>query len=141
MFEPDAGGGDVVTLTGDSNSAFNFGADATAYHYANSDGTFDERDNNSTPIQIHSSTDWIIPNGSAPGSYGIRYQNMTGDTGDYVGSITTTYAALTANRYAAVRDTTTGFGGKSIDYDLEIDDGSVSQDTGAYSLDADREDF
>ena len=131
----------TVTLSGDSNSAFAFGSNATAYHYANSDGTFDEKDNSSPNIQINASTDWVIPNSAAPGTYRIKYSSMTGDTGDYVGSISTVYAALTSSRYAAVQDTTIISGGKSITFTLHIDDGTTEQDTGSYTLTADREDF
>jgi hypothetical protein len=139
---PSSGG--TVTLTGDGNTAFAFGEDSNAYHIANSDGTFDEKDNNSSNTQIHSSTDWIIPNASAPGSYRIRHTTNTGDTGAswwFPAGLINTYLALTSNRTYRVRDNTVSAGGKSVTYTLEIDDGSVSQDTGSYTLTADREDF
>ena len=133
------GGSGAVTLSGDTNSAFRFGADCYAYHYANSDGTFDEKDNTSSAIQINASTDWIIPNGDAPGTYRVKYSNMTGDTGSYVGSISTVYAALTSSRYTAVVDTSVFAGGKSITKTLHIDDVTTEKDTGSYTLTADRE--
>ena len=133
----------VVTLSGDSNSAFNFGADANAYHFANPDGTFDERDNNNAAIQINVSTDWVIPNGAAPGSFRIRHTSAVGDTGSdwFPAGAINTYISLTVIRAYRVRDQSTFFGGNSVTYTLEIDDGSVSQDTGSYTLTADREDF
>ncbi len=133
---------DVVTLSGDVNAAFNFGANAVAYHFANSDGTFDEKDNTSPVIQINASTDWIIPNASAPGSYRIRHTSAVGDTAWFVpaGAINV-YIALTVIRGYRVTDTSPTLGGKSVTYTLEIDDGAVSQDTGSYTLTADREDF
>jgi hypothetical protein len=138
-----AGGGDVVTLSGGTVNAFAFGQNSIAFHYFNADGTSD-RDGTTTPprTQINASTDWVIPNGSAPGSYRVKYSNMTGDTGSYSGNISTVYAALTApDKYVAVTDTTTGAGGKSITETVHIDDGTTEQDTGSYTQTADREDF
>ena len=133
----------VVTLSGDTNSAFNFGANAVAFHFVVNDGTFDEKDNTSANVQIHSATDWIIPNGSAPGSYRVRHTSESGDTGSPwvpAGTINV-YLPLTVTRGYKVTDTTPTFGGKSVTYTLQIDDGVTSQDTGSYTLTADREDF
>ena len=132
----------TVTLTGDTNSAFAFGSNATAYHFFNNDGTTDEKDNSSANVQINASTDWIIPNSAAPGTYRIRHTSATGDTGAFTpaGAINT-YIALTTSRNYFVVDASPTAGGNSVTYTIEIDDGSVSQDTGSYTLTADREDF
>jgi hypothetical protein len=136
------GAGGVVTLTNDTNSAFNFGSDAHAEHFFNADGTVDERDNFGVNTQINSGTDWVIPNSAAPGSYRIRHTSAVGDTGAFTpAGVLNTYIALTSNRIYRVTDTTTVFGGQSVTYGIEIDDGSVSQDTGSFTLTADREDF
>lgn len=137
------GADDVVTLSGGSVTAFNFGATATAYFWYNQDGTVDTKKNSNPVVQVNASTDWVIPNGSGPGAYRCKYSGMTGDTGDYVGNLSTSYSAISlGNKYLAVRDTTpTGGNAKSITATTHIDDGSVEQDTGSYTLTADREDF
>jgi hypothetical protein len=132
---------DVVTLSGGSNNAFKFGANALAYFWFNSDGTVDTQDNTSSPIQVNASTDWVIPNGSAPGSYRVKYSSLTGDTSFFSGTVGATYTALTSSRYFYVFDTTTTAGGKSATCTAHIDDGTTEQDTGSYTMTADREDF
>ena len=134
-------GSAVVTLTNDSNTAFNFGADALAYHIAGADGKMYEKDNAVANQQINSGTDWIIPNASAPGTYRIRHTSVSGDTADFTPAGTiNVYLALTAARNYLVTDTTTGTANKSCTYTLQIDDGTTSQDTGSFTLIADRED-
>ena len=142
----EGGAADVVTVTDDTNNAFNFMADATARHIWNSDGTLDEEDNLGTPVQINSGTDWIIPNGSAPGSYRIRHSAESGDTGGpwTPAGVINTFLALTSSRAYRVVDTTTGFGGQTVNYTIDIDDGVTIQDSSSalgMTLSADREDF
>ena len=138
-FETAAGGGDVITLTDNSNTAFNFSATAIAFIWLNSDGTVDEQDNSSSKVQVNASTDWVIPNGSAPGSYRAKHSSMTGDTGNYVGSLSSVYSVLTSDKYYAVNATVAGT--KSITFTAHIDDTSTEQDTATFTLTATREDF
>ena len=135
------GAADVVTLSGGTNTAFSFGSNALAYHLANSDGTFDQKDNFAASQQINATTDWVIPNSSAPGTYRIRHTSLSGDTASFTpaGAINV-YLGLTSTRSWLVTDTSPGFANKSCTYTLEIDDGTTSQDTGSYTLTADRED-
>ncbi len=138
-----ASAADVVTITAGTFIAFAFGADATARHHFRSDGTFDTQQNNQTAVQINASTDWIIPNSSAPGAYRVRHTAESGDTGGpwTPAASINTYVALSTNRIYKVVDTTTTLTTRSVDYTAEIDDGSVSQDSSAMTLTADREDF
>ena len=139
-----AAGGPVVTVTADTNQAFNFGSDAIARHIWNSDGTLDERDNNNTAVQINADTDWVIPNAAAPGLYRIRHTSATGDTAEFTaaGAINT-YIALTSSRTYQVIDTTpTNDGTRSVDYNIQIDDGAGNLlDSALMTLQANREDF
>jgi len=133
---------DVVTLSNHSNTAFNFGADALAYFKVDGDGNMYQKDNAAGYVQIDVTNDWIRPTTSAPGAYRTKFSNLTGDTAFRVGwGFEGTYYALTADRWMYVYDNTTSSGGKSISMTYHIDDGSVEQDTGSYTLTADREDF
>jgi hypothetical protein len=134
----------VVTVSGESISAFNFGATATAgvYFYTSStyQGDVRKRANNAYTL-IDNTTDWIRPETEAPGSYRIRYQSMTGDTGFVTNSILATYDGIINGDYIYVVDNTIVFGGHSVTFTIEIDDGTTLQDSGSYTLTADREDF
>lgn len=135
--------GGVVTLTDASNTAFSFGVDAYAYFYWNTDGTVDQKDNTAAASQINSGTDWIIPNDAASSSYRIKYSGLTGDTGFFGtgGGLSTSYTAMSVTKYAFVFDSTLTAPVKSCDFTVHIDDGTTEQDTGAYTLIANREDF
>ena len=137
----DAGAG-TVTVTGRTNSAFNLGANAQATMIWNPDGTRDDKDNTSAAVQVLASTDWLIPNSGAPGSYRIRHTSATGDTGSFTaaGAINT-YISLTAARSYYVIDTTIIFGGKSVTFNIQIDDGTTLQSQASQTVTADREDF
>ncbi len=139
-------GGDVVTVTDNSNNAFNFMADANAEFLWLADGTLDIRDNFGSPVQVNPSTDWIIPNGSAPGTYRIRHSAENGDTGSdwFPAGLINTFIALTSTRVYRVRDQSTTFGGNQVDFTIDIDDGTTIQDSSSalgMALIADREDF
>ena len=132
----------VVTLSGHFNPSFSFGSNCYAYHIAGADGKFYQKDNSAAAIQVNTGSDWIIPNSAAPGSYRIRHTSATGDTADFTPAGTiNNYLSLTSAATYELVDTTVGPTTKSITYTLEIDDGTTSQDTGSYSLTADREDF
>ena len=139
-FWADSDAAGVVTLSGGSNTAFRFGADALAYFYLNADGTVDSQDNADAPIQVSPTTDWVIPNSAAPGSYRGKHSSITGDTTRDGGTLSATYAALTTTKYWYVTDTDAG-GPYSITFTMHIDDGTTEQDTGSYTLTATRENF
>jgi hypothetical protein len=134
-----AGAAAVVTIGNKTVNAFKFAANATAYIWFNSDGTTDTQQNTSSPVQYNASTDWIIPNEDGGSPYRTKYSSMTGDTGDYVGSISTVYSSLATNKYFAERRTTAGQ--SSVTFTAHIDDGTTEQDTATFTLTADREDF
>ena len=133
----------TVTLTNATNIAFSFGSDSYAYFYWNTDGTVDQKDNNAAAQQINSGTDWIIPNASASSSYRIKYSSLSGDTGFFGvgGNLSTSYTAMSVNNSAYVYDNTVTAVIKSCNFTVHIDDGTTEQDTGAYILTANREDF
>lgn len=137
-----AGSADV-TVSGDSFTAFNAGADAQAFMIWNQDGTRDEKANASASVQVFSSTDWVIPNSAAPGSYRIRHTSATGDTGDFTpAAAINVYVSLTSNALYDVLDTTAIAASKSVTFNIQIDDGAgnvLSQ--ASQTLTADREDF
>jgi hypothetical protein len=132
-----------VTVSGDSFTAFNVGADAQAFMIWNQDGTRDEKQNADAATQVFASTDWVIPNGAAPGSNRIRHTSATGDTADFTPAGTiNVYLALTSNRLYDVLDTTAAAASKSVTFNIQIDDGAgnvLSQ--ASQTLTADREDF
>lgn len=139
-----AASGAVVTVSGATISTTNFQADSIAGVYFYGSGSFigDTRQRkNATYTQINSGTDWLRPELDAPGDYRIRRQSTTGDTGFMTATITTSYDGIAATDSVYVTDTTAGFGGKSITFTIEIDDGTTLQDSGSYTCTADREDF
>jgi hypothetical protein len=138
------GGGTTVTVSGETVNAFNFGTTATAGVIFYTSGTYQgdvRKKENGNYWQIDTATDWIRPVTEAPGSYRIRYSSMTGDTGFMNNTITSTYDGIANGDYIEVVDNTVFFGGHSLDFTIEIDDGTTLQDSGTYSLNADREDF
>ena len=137
-----AGSGDVVNLDGHINAAFRFGANALAYFKVDGDGNMYQKDNVGSYTQIDSTADWVRPTTSAPGSYRVMFDNLTGDTAFRVGwGFASTYYALTTDREMYVFDNTTSGGGKTITMDYNIDDGTTEQASASYTLSADREDF
>ena len=136
--------GDVITLTGTTVFAFSFGSNATAQLFVNQDGTVDQRINNGSFTQIFASTDWVIPNGSAPGTYQTRYTNRTGDTLDApTSALEDTWRALSLGNFSlSLVDSTPLAGGQAANFDIEIrlGTGSALAST-SHGLDADREDF
>ena len=134
-----------VTVSGDSFTAFNAGADAIAAMIWATDGTRDEKANLAASTQVFASTDWIIPN-SANDQLGfrIRHTSETGDTGtpwSPAGTINT-YLALSSPHIYQVTDTTALVTTRSVTFNIQIDDGAgnvLSQ--ASQTLTADREDF
>ena len=140
-----AAGGDVVTVSGRATLfAFAFMSEARAEIIFDDDGTTDERVNGGARVQFNASTDWIIPNGSAPGLYQTRYTNLTVDPLDGATSAAEdTWRAFTLGDFFFVQtDNSPSAGGQNSNFDIQVRLSTGSPlDTGAYSLDADREDF
>lgn len=135
-------GPDVVTLSGEVSQAFNFGADARAEIKIDNDGLAYKRSNGGTWNQIDGSADWIRPTNSAGSPYRCRYTNLVGDALDGATSQAEDTWMSTVNDFFFVAiDTSPTLGGKDSDFDIEVDDGTTLQDSGAYTLQADREDF
>lgn len=135
------GGAEVVTLSGETVSAFAFMSQATAECFFQASGIVQRRVNGGSLTQVDSGTDWIIPNGAAPGSYRCRHTGPSGDAFNFVTAAVNVYSALTSQYEIQQIDNSPTAGGQSTTCTIEIDDGSVSQDTGAYNVNADREDF
>lgn len=138
----------VVTVSGETVSAFSFGSTATAGVYFYEDGDASGREGtvrrlqNTAYSQIDVATDWIRPTDAATTTYRIYRNTWTGDTGDAVFNITTSPSAINADRFIYVFDNTVTAGGKTVNGNISIDDGTAGAlDTGAYILTADREDF
>jgi hypothetical protein len=137
-------GGAEITVSADSFTAFNAGADAVAQMIWGTDGTRDEKQNSEASSQVFASTDWIIPNGAASGTYRIRHTSETGDTGApwAPNSSINVYSSLSAAGTYAVTDTTATVTTRSVTFNIQIDDGAgnvLSQ--ASQTLTADREDF
>lgn len=134
--------GDVVTLSGATANAFAFMSNATAEIFFQTSGIVQRRLNGGSLLQLSASTDWIIPNGSSPGTYRCRHTNPSGDAFNFVSAAVNVYRAFTVGAYEIQQfDSSPTAGGQSTTCTIEIDDGSVSQDTGSYTVSADREDF
>lgn len=134
-------------IAGTGNQATNQGADARQDMIFEQDGERRYRNNNGSRVLLGN---WINPTSEATGNnYQIRWTGATGDTAD--GGQTTTQNTWhdmdVSDWFLWVIDSTTGFGGKSITYDVEIgqydttvgdQDGIVA--SGTITVDADRED-
>ena len=133
---------DLVTLSGHSNSAFNIGADAIAQFKLDNDGKMYERDNGGAWSQIDSAADWIRPTSSAGSPYRSRYTNHTGDALDgNTSQSEDTWQGTATDFIFSITDSTPLAPTKTGNFDIEVDDGTTLQDSGAYTLHADREDF
>lgn len=98
--------GDVVTLSGETGiqDTVSGGGTARAGVRFNSDGTIDKREASSY-TQIDSSTDWIIPNSSAPDDYEIRCASITAGGWTVAAASTGTWVALSSSREWRVEET------------------------------------
>jgi hypothetical protein len=135
--------GDVVTLSGEVVLAFSFNADATAEVFLNTDGTADSRINLGSLTQIDAATDWVIPNGSAPGLYQARYTNRSGSILSSATASEDTWSAFSGGFYTIRNfDNTVFLGGPDTTVDLQVrlSTGAVLA-TGSYRVNADREDL
>jgi len=73
------GSGDVVTLSGETVWAIQFGGgNADAHLIIDNDGNVYKRSNFGTYTQVDSSTDWVRPTTSSPGLYEVRFTGLTG---------------------------------------------------------------
>lgn len=132
-----------VTLSGGTNIAFNFMANAVATFKVDNDGKMYSRDNGGSYGQIATATDWVRPATEAPGLYEVRYSNATGDTADISATAAEDqWQALSTGDFVInVTDTTPLPALKSASFTLEIRlDGGPLLDSASYTLTADRED-
>ena len=135
----------LVTVTGASISDATSSRTAHASVRINSDGTIDKGLSSATVIQytqLSSTTDWIIPNGSASIDYDVRITNVVwteGSSFDAAAAAEDVWIDLGSNREWRISDSTSNFlGDKAVSFTVEIRDGSgTTQDTGSYSLTAD----
>lgn len=134
--------GNVVTITGGTNTAFSFGSNSRAEVRFMTTGFVNFRDNGSTNTNVNTTTDWVIPRTNMT-LFRVRHTNVTGDTGfaTAAGAINVFISLGTITRSYYVDDATIFAGGHSATYTIQIDDGTTVQDTAFYTLTADREDF
>lgn len=136
-------GRNPVTLSGGTYNAGNMGADAYSYFIVDQNGNTYKRANNDTPIQVNTTDDWIRPTSEAPGTYQVRVTNVTGDLSFWSSTSAEDawYTLSTSDWFVWVWDSTIGFGGKSITFDVEIRKGTgPTLASTSYTLSADRED-
>ena len=74
------GGGDVITLSGETTIAFAIGgSNADAHIKIDNDGNVYEQTNFGGYSQVDTVTDWCRPTTSSPGLYEVRYTNLIND--------------------------------------------------------------
>lgn len=119
-----------VTVSGSSTiSSFNQSAQVRF----NSDGTVDAITNSGT-TQLSASTDWIIPNDAAPGTYQIRATLTSGSTPD--GGTLDTWLAMTISRVWTLSPPGTS-GTRNCTLLIEMRDGTGPViDSGSYPLES-----
>lgn len=130
-----AAGGDVVTVTG-ATYYDSSGGTAEAYVQFQTDGTKDAKDDSGTS-QRNASTDWVIPNSSAPGLYQIK---ATLNSGTLSGSSSATgsWLALTsARRWGTIKSTGKGVAAANVTVEIRYNGGSVL-DSGVFILQSER---
>ena len=130
----------VITLSGESFTAFNIGADATAHFRVAANGNLYKKANEGSWVQFDTTDDWVRPASGAPGPFRVRHTDEVGDAFTSWG-VSGTYYALTSNRDMFIVDSTPTAPTKSVTMTWEIDDGADSQDTGTFTMTADRDDF
>lgn len=140
-----ASGGTRLTLSGGSPSeANNAGSDATQELKVDQDGNVYYRDNGGSWVQLSSSTDHTRPTGDSPGTLEVSYTGASGDTGSLSGQTEDVWTALSSGDWIImITDSTPTLGGKSATFTLQLRWGSSgdADETGGYTLSADREDF
>lgn len=117
----------LVTLTG---GVIFPGVSITGVRF-NSDGTVD-RNQDSVYSQIDVATDWVIPNGAAPGVYSIRFTHLSGDVPS--GASYGTWLDLTSSRELWLNSFGLGALSGSIRAEISADGGSSVLDSGDYTL-------
>lgn len=125
----------TVTLSGENVTDLSAGTSVAGIR-VNADGTIDRYTAENGYEQIDSSTDWIIPNGSASGDYDVRVTSVF-PPGSFTSSPGTDgdWFALSSNREWLLSLTGSSGDSDEVTFTLEIRDGSdVTQDTGSYSL-------
>lgn len=133
----------VPSLSGNSNTASNSGANATAEFKVDQDGNMYERDNVGSWVQINTPRDWLRPTSQAPGDWRVRYTNAVGDTADLtVTAAEDAWHSLSGGDFIlTLVDSTSGPATKTVTFDLELDrGGGTALESGSYTLTADRND-
>jgi len=138
-----SGGGDgAVTLSGEFVSSV--WTDEVGIRF-NSDGTIDSKIG-ATYAQVDAGTDWIIPNGDAPGLYEIMTDNWNDIGGDTKGfenaaAAEGVWIALTSNREWTVKGTASGGADSNImQFDAHIrHNASQPLASGAYEIESELE--
>lgn len=134
----------VVTLSGETITATPIGEDAHAYLKIDAgDGKVYAKVNTGAYTQIDSATDWIRPADAAPGDYEFRFTGLTGDALAFSTAVEDTWYPLSSGDFILRQtDITTGPGGKSSTFTVEVRKGSSggAHTSASYTLAADRED-
>lgn len=130
------GGGDTVTLSGESTSiSVTNPTDAYARIKIDNDGNvYESADTGSASwVQVDSSTDWVRPASSAPGTYQVRFTSATNTPTSSTAAEDTWYA-LSGGDFI-IYNSRTIVGIKSTTFTIEIRQGTGSVlDSASYSL-------
>lgn len=144
-FVSNAGSSDTVTVSGEVISqVVESPTNAYARLKVDNDGNvYRSLDTGSASwVQIDSSTDWIRPTASSPGSYRVRYTSLTGDALFSATASENTWHSMSSGDYILVqREITNGNAVNSSTFTIEIDDGTTLQDSASYTLRAEVTDF
>ena len=132
------GGGDVVTVSGDSRFDFRVSpTDSYARLKIDNNGNIYESGDTGIAnwVQIDSATDWVRPASSAPGSYQVRFTSST-TTPTSSTAAEDTWHALSGGDFI-IYNSVTGVGIKASTFTIEIRLGTGSVlDSASYTLQA-----
>lgn len=131
-----------ITLSGNTVTAENSGAIATAQLKVDDDGNMYERLNNGTWDQIDATDDWLRPASGAPGNYQVRFTGFSGNALDSSTQTEDTWHTLSSGDFIwTLTENVAGPGGNSCSFTVEIRNGSSGTVTSAsYTLNATRDD-
>lgn len=131
-------GGSVVTLSGETvEHSVSSPSNAIAGIRFNADGTVD-RVVGGTPTQVDSATDWVIPNGAAPGAYEVRFTSLTGDAPTVTDSTAEDawYPFSSGNFYLSLQEFGTGLQACSFTIEIRLGSSGSAIASGSYNLTA-----
>ena len=134
---------EVVTLSGQTNTANAFGSTARSEIEFRTNGNVYEEDNNGTSNQVDSTTDWLRPTGNET-DYQIRFTHV-GATNSQFGATAAEgvwWPFSSGSFFIWISTTGTGFQSESETVTIEIRKGTGAVlDSGTYTVNANREDF